>query len=1132
LLEKSDGLEREKVEYLTTTQVSKRLGLKDSDDVSVLIRNNQLPNAIKKGHRWRIPISDLNKYEKGLNENDSCLTIKQATERLGYKSGNGTSIIDLIKKSILPNAFKSNGRWWIPENDIKDIEEKKSGSLDTKQACQRLGLKSAHYVSVLINKNTFPNAFKDYIGSWRIPFGDIEDYEKVLNISNDIEMTVGLNEAAKMLGFKSVEAMSYHLKKNRFPNAYKFKNSWRISINDIESFLSKVNVSGCLSTVQAAERLGYKAAFSINQLIKKSILPDAFKINGKWWIPISNIEEIEKQQSGLLDTKQVAKRLNLKSDIVVAGLISKNKFPNAYKDVFNKWRIPIEDIREFDRNNNTDNSIDLEEAAKRLGYQSLTKVRKLLEGDYFPNAYKSGRKIWIPLTDFEEIQKDFFKKEQLEKGTHKDRELKKEKPKLVEFEVNTQGYLDIVDAEIVLKVSKEKLLRKIQKGEFSNVFKYKGKWWIFETDIEEYQKEIKEIEERVSGTLSVVEVADRLGYANQGTLSPMITKQNKFPNAFKVEGSWRIPVTDVEEFEESIRKVEYTPEMALAELKSFIEAVKISGKLKETKELYISFIFLQINKMSGSIRHKKNRAHLFMRLYEKLMNTIENEVFLVSTDVLSELLGGNSELRQHEKKILIVFLRYAYHKKSIEPEQEFSLMNNPGKVRSKEVYSPELFHEIYQYVKNLENRTQHALKDRSYANMWTYTILLLTDFIRGQDLIQNTPNIDLEIVGINSLDWFNENEVSEFQAQSIINQLYTHFRYKRASKTDELLTFIVAPDLIASLATALIISELHRRLRDSELLLDTFMQGTFNSIRTEGKISHRNFFNEMKAVSEFKFSSRLMNRSVATYLFYAVTEEDGQDSDLALHLTQVSRSHKSPDTTSQYIQATNKDGSINRVSYNLFKRGHFGWLYNYLILYVSQFEGSQDTLEERSNLVEQVRQEITPYELENVARFVNDSMVPVPLKNHSDSMGTFLQSIYKKRQSLVSKLKEYSKEEIREIITKLANGDLQSKNEHAQCLVFPNCKNPKLSNCFSCEYVIPGNLMLIQLNEELNRLVDNIDKTTNEVILQRESRFLMHTLFIWKEARVEYGDDRVKAYIDLEETWKKIESVAHKILVE
>lgn len=417
MLEKSDGLDKDKVEYLTTNQVSQRLGLKNSDDVGLLIRNNQFPNAIKQGHRWHIPISDLNKYKMKLNETASCLTIKQATERLGYKSGNGTSIIDLIKKSILPNAFKSNGQWWIPENDIKHIEEKKSGSLDTKQACQRLDLKSAHYVSILINKNVFPNAFKDIMGRWRIPFEDIEDYEKVSNMSNVREMTVGLDEAAPMLGFQSGEATSYHLKKNRFPNAFKFNHSWRIPINDIENFLSKVNVDGCLNTTQAAERLGYKAAFSVHQLIERSILPDAFKTNGKWWIPISNIEEIEKQQSGSLDTKQAAKRLNIKSGALVAELISKNKFPNAFKDVFSKWRIPIKDIREFERINSTANSIDLEEAAKRLGYQSLTKVRSLLKNNYFPNAYKSGRKIWIPLTDFEEIKEAFYKKEKLEKET-------------------------------------------------------------------------------------------------------------------------------------------------------------------------------------------------------------------------------------------------------------------------------------------------------------------------------------------------------------------------------------------------------------------------------------------------------------------------------------------------------------------------------------------------------------------------------------------------------------------------------------------------------------------------------------------------------------------------------------------
>src|SRR5699024_8038599 len=430
-----------------------------------------------------------------------------------------------------------------------------------------------------------------------------------------------------------------------------------------------------------------------------------------------------------------------------------------------------------------------------------------------------------------------------------------------------------------------------------------------------------------------------------------------------------------------------------------------------------------------------------------------------------------------------------------------------------------------QYVKLVETHTNYALKNKSYANMWVYTILLLTDFIRGQDLIMSTPNIDLEAFNITSHDWFFDNELSDHQAQSIINQLYLHFRYQRTSKTDDLLTFIVAPDLVKPLAYALAISELHRRIDQSNILLDTFLEGKFNTIKTSGKLSHKSFFNQMKDRSDFDFHSRKMNRSVATYLFYSIAEEDGQDSDLALHLTQVSRSHRSPDSTSRYIQATNKDGSINRVSYNLFKRGHFGWLYNYLILYVSQFQNNQSSIEQRSKLIEEIRNEFSPTNLENVAEYVHNSLIPVPLKSKFDNMKTFLHNIYKKRQTVISKLKEYSKAEIRDIITKLSNGDLPSKNENAQCLVYPNCIKPELANCFSCEYVIPGNLMLIQLNEELNRLINNLQTATNEIIIQRESKFLMHTLLIWKEARLAFGDEKVNAYIPAKTKWKEIEQV-------
>src|SRR5699024_2671232 len=261
---------------------------------------------------------------------------------------------------------------------------------------------------------------------------------------------------------------------------------------------------------------------------------------------------------------------------------------------------------------------------------------------------------------------------------------------------------------------------------------------------------------------------------------------------------------------------------------------------------------------------------------------------------------------------------------------------------------------------------------------------------------------------VKSLDWFLENELSDYEIQLIINQLYLHFRNKRTGKTDELLTFIIAPDLVESLAYALAISEMHRKTVKNEKLLGTFIEGIYSNVLTSGRIPHKNFFNFMQKSSNFKFSSLKMNRTVATYLFYSITEEDGGDSDLALHLSKVSRSHKKDDSTSRYIQSTNKDGSINRVAYNLFKRGHFGWLYNYLLLYVTQFENTQDTLEERSRLIEKVRKDVTPNHIENMGEFVHNSLNALDIKGNSSDMEAFMQNIYSKRQTVISKLRNYS----------------------------------------------------------------------------------------------------------------------------
>lgn len=1098
---------------LSTWEVAKRLDFKKYDDVYSMIKNGKFPNAFKIGKEWRIPTKDMEIHELNSNKTKGCLDVKHTGIRLGYEKH---KILSLLKKHRFPNAFKHLHKWWIPESDIIFIENERLNTLDVLQLRDKFNLYSANYVTYLINRGEFPNAYKDHSGKWRIPYKDIEIFSKK---SDDSSLST--KDTSTLLN-KPVREINRLIQDNIFHNAYRFNGKWKIPLRDINKY-DEIN-SEHLNIEQAMLLLNYKSKHSIFTLIEKSLLPNASKFRGEWKIPLEDIESIRKTLTSSLNTMQTAKKLQLSSSQIVYEMIRKGIFPNAFKDPLSKWRIPLEDIEKYEVQINIENHVDLAKAANILKYKSVSAIKHHLKKGRLPRSFKHQGKWWVHKDDLNNIKID--KNNNTNKKTSTS---KTEPPKL-------NGFMNVKDIQIMLKIDKTEITSLIRKEILLNALKYNGKWWVPKSSVENYLSEQERVNELKQNTLSVEEAAKRLGYAAVGSMSNLINKEKRFPNAFKIGVHWRIPEEDIKAFEKRSvkknKKVNFSPLVAFTELREFINTIEITDNFRETKTLFIQYSLLQINSMSGSNTYRRGRVLLYKRFYKKIVNEFNNEIFLVSMTEIEEMLHKNSPFKKIEKKVLIPFLRYVYSQKDMDPDLEFSLLSNNKQTSDQDIYSPELFHEIYQYVKMTQEHMHNAIKNRYYANMWVYNILLLTDFIRGQDLIMNTPSIDLEALNITSFDSFIENGLSNRESQSIINQLYLHFRNKRASKTDELLTFLVAPDLVEPLAHALVISELHRDTETNELLLGTFLEGRYSKVKTQGKMRHKNFFQQLKTTSEFQFSSLKMNRTVATYLFYSITEEDGQDSDLALHLSQVSRSHKKSDSTSRYIQSTNKDGSINRVSYNLFRRGHFGWLYNYLLLYVSQFKNTQDTLEERSNLIESTREETTPNELENMAEFVHNNLIPIDLKDHSNDMEAFMQNIYNKKQSVISKLKNYSKEEIHDIITNLAKGNLPSKNEGAQCLVYPECKKPMLSNCFSCEYVIPGNLMLIQLNEELKRLINNLKDLTNEVIMKRESMFLMHALLIWKEARIAFGEDKVNAYIPKKETWQEIESIAGKLSIE
>lgn len=1106
---------------LSTRQVAERLGIKNYDYINTMIKNGRFPNAFKTGKEWRIPIRDIEFHELNMNKTTGCLNVKNTAKRLGYEKH---KILSLLKKSKFPNAFKHLHEWWIPEEDILSIENERLQTLDVSQLYDKFNFSSFNYTTSLINRGVFPNAYKDHAGRWRVPLEDVEEYSKKF-----YDNTLSTTEVGKMIN-ESRREVNRLIKDMVFPNSYLFDGVWKIPMSDINKFVEMKRSS--LNIKQATSYLKLDTQHSILTLIEKNLLPNAFKYRGEWRLLLGDLEQLEKVITSSLNTIQTAIRLQLNSGQRVTEMIHRGVFPNAFKDFLSKWRIPLEDIEAYKEKTNIENHVDVMEASKTLGYKSSSTIKRFLSEGRLPRAIKHQRKWWIHKDDLKDIQDEIATNSN---STEKNNHMNSKKVPLKE-DSKLEEYLSIPEIQKELKINRHHAKELITKGVFSNSVKYRGRWWVHKASFSNYLNEKEKLNKIKQNALSVHQTAKILGYASAASIVNLIIKDNKFPNAFKVGVHWYIPEEDIIKFDEkrmkAKKKITYSPIVAFTELKSFIESIEINDNLLQTRELFTQYCLLQINNMGGSDAYKKGRVQSYMILYKGLAEELSDEIFLVPTNEIEEILHEKSSFKKNQKKILIPFLRYVYNKKDMDPDIEFSLVSTNKRTNTQEIYSPDQFHKIYQYVKDVKLHISHAVSNRHHANMWVYTILLLTDFIRGQDLIMHTPSIDLKATKVKSIDWFLENKLSEHEIQLIINQLYLHFRNKRTGKTDELLTFIIAPDLVKSLAYALAISEMHRKTVKNEMLLGTFIEGIYSNVITSGRTRHKKFFNFMHESSNFKFSSLKMNRTVATYLFYSITEEEGEDSDLALHLSRVSRSHKKDDSTSRYIQSTNKDGSINRVSFNLFKRGHFGWLYNYLLLYVTQFENTQDTLEERSRLIEKVRKDVTPNHIENMGEFVHNSLNALDVKDNSSDMEAFMQNIYSKRQTVISKLRNFSKEEVREIIVNLAKGNLPSKNENAQCLVYPECKNPKLSSCFSCEYVIPGNLMLIQLNEELKRLVSSIKDLTNEMLIKRDSMFLMHALLIWKEARIAFGDEKVNAYIPMKETWEEIETIAGKLSIE
>ncbi|PHA26193.1 DNA-binding protein [Bacillus cereus] len=572
--------------------------------------------------------------------------------------------------------------------------------------------------------------------------------------------------------------------------------------------------------------------------------------------------------------------------------------------------------------------------------------------------------------------------------------------------------------------------------------------------------------------------------------------------------------------------VEIDCEYAISKISS---ETRQSNLLIDTRNLFLAYSLAYFNKCTGSTVHKQTTINQFINFHNKLQRNLSREIFKSDIEELNQLSLKEGLFTSKERLLFTRFLSYAFDQKNI-PQKNKLLAIQKNKNKEQEIYSALTFNQIYKHVQNIELHIEKSLNSRPYANMWVYVALLCCDFIRGSDLILNTPNLNLKELGIQESDFHTGNfTLSEYQIQMIIKTLYLTFRNKRASKTNEILTFLVPSNLEKPLAHALVLSE---RLREvNTLQLETFIEGKYRKIKTQGrKKTHFKFFECYKEFEGFRFSSLIMNRSLATYLYGSVTEGDAFDSELALTLAQNARSHKNEDTTKTYIQLMNKDGSIGRVAINIFRRGNFGWLYEQLLRFMYTDNYKTLNLEDRTTIIEEIKGHISLKDTESIAAYVSNYLTPSIIEEaDNDSVVEVMNAIYEKRLKVIHQVMCLNKQQLHELFSELSTHSMPSKIEHAQCLVFPNCAYPALINCMHCEYVLPQNLILIQLNQEILKLLTSIQKSDNDNLLKKKSRFLLQCLLVLSEANNTFGKSYVQAYIDVNQINDLLKRYVHKI---
>lgn len=527
------------------------------------------------------------------------------------------------------------------------------------------------------------------------------------------------------------------------------------------------------------------------------------------------------------------------------------------------------------------------------------------------------------------------------------------------------------------------------------------------------------------------------------------------------------------------------------------------AKFPFTLKSYKAFVFAKLNESTSN--DILNLTHELFNTLERFICVIPVEAHLLSDEKILDILSSD-ELTVTDRKH---FTNYINHLKRKYPQKclfknEYNRYKEVKLRKIDDIYSLEEWCAYSNFLTDTNKHIEKAFERYAYAKRWLYSVLHFSVAWRSEDLLE-TPALDFLDIDKYSLSWFINNDFKLSDGQIIINSVKRLAEDRYTRKTGARKHFIVPIHYVIPVSIAIIVTEYHRRKKQDPTL--------FSISKLEPKELVKYLGKEMNG-----FSNRKANRSLISYVYHEANENKDY-STIAYSLGSYLRSHKTnmyqkAETTSQYIYALNKDGDINSISNQLFRRGVFGWLYQSLIELAHGKE--YETIAEMTTAIETLRKELSANGIENISRYMTYEL--------------------ESRRSVINELLTAPKDKLKELIDQLILGNLNSKERNIYCVKPNNCPFPTQNSCKGCRYSIPTNYSLLEISNELLVLLEKLSLVQEDDVINRQKYTFqfMRLLTVLNEAKREFDRvdfDYFKTFVPLKQIKDKMNETNNKFLI-